>query len=129
AVGRSREALLDDHAAGMAGGRGEAEAQLLFRPDAGGHASAVITIERLGDERIAEPPRRGLRLLGAAHDLAARDRKPAFGEAALGRVLIARQFDRHQRGAACDGGANSLLTGAVAKLHETLIVEPRNRNA
>jgi hypothetical protein len=94
------EELLDDDVAalGLAQRLVEAEAELLFRSDADRDAAAVIAVERLGDERVAQPARLPHRLLGRAHDDAARHRDAVVVEQLLGLILVARDIDRDQRG-------------------------------
>jgi hypothetical protein len=68
---------------------GEAEAQALLVRDGGGDAAAVIAVQRLGHDGVAQPPRRPQRVLLIAHDQAARDRDAVVAQQVLGEVLVA----------------------------------------
>jgi hypothetical protein len=126
------EELLDDHVAAvlrLALRLAEAEAELLLILDADGDAAAVIAVERLHHQRVAQPPRLAHRIVLAPHDDAARDGDSALVEQLLGEVLVAGELGRDERGLAGNRGADALLVLAVAELDEAGFVEPHHRDS
>ncbi len=119
---------LHDHAAAVLPRDLERPPDVVRRSDVDRDPPAVIRVEGLHHDRIADPLRRGHRIVGALHQPLPRDREAEVGEDTVGLLLVGGELDRDVRGAAGDGRLDPLLEPAVPELDHALLVEPDPRD-
>ena len=121
---------LHHHAApaGLALGDVEGGADGVGAAEVQAHAAAVVAVQRLDDDRVADPVGRRDRGLHRAHRLAARHRQPRRREQLGGEVLVAGDVDRERAGPRGHGGPDALGVDALAELHQGVLVEADPRD-
>ena len=87
-------------------------------------AAAVVAVERLDDDREADPAGRGHGLVGGAHRLLLGHRQPGRAEQLGREVLVGGDVDRDRAGLGGHRGADPLGVDALAELDEGVLVEP-----
>ena len=114
------EGLDDDVAAAALAARaiGIGLAHLRFVGEIDHHAAAMIAVERLQHDRVAEAAGGVDRLVDGADDGGARHGDADLVQQAVGQLLVAGDVDRDVGRLAGDGGPDPLLVGAVAELDE-----------
>ena len=122
------EEALDQHRAAVLAGDGEGRLDLLGlgQPDA--DAAAVVAVERLDHDRVADPPGRADGILGVVDHALLGHRQAEIAEQPAGLLLVGGQLDRDVRRAAGDGRLDALLEAAMAELDQALAVEPQPGN-
>ena len=120
AVVLARDEGLDDDAAVAAfllGDGKRLEDGLVIR-EVDHHAAAVVAIEGLGDDGIAEAAGLPDGVLGAADNDRPRHGDANFLQHAVGEFFVAGHLDGDVGGLAGDGGPDALLVGTVSELDE-----------
>ena len=121
---------LDDHAAAagllLRDREGLADVVLVLQVEA--HAAAVVAVERLDHDRVADPAAAGHCLVGRAHRLLLGHRQAGRAEQPGGEVLVGGDVDRDRGGLRGHGGADPLGVDALAELDEGVLVEPDPRD-
>ncbi len=106
----------------------EAPPDLLGAGQSEADAAPMIAVERLGDHRPPDLRRRRNGFLGGADQRSAWRGHARGGQERFRQMLVARGFDRDQRGVAGDRCAEYLLPAAPAKAEQALIVEATDRD-
>ena len=117
---------LHDHpaAAGLLLGDRERLADVLGVLQVEADAAAVVAVERLDDDGVADPLGHRGRLVGGAHRLLLGHRQAGRTEQPGGEVLVGGHVDGDRAGGRGHGGADPLLVHALAELHQRVLVEP-----
>ena len=117
--------LHDDHAApGLLVGDRERRAHVVLVLEVEADAAAVVAVERLDHDRVADPLRRPDGLVGGAHGVLLRDREAGGAEQPGGEVLVGGDVDRDRGGRRGHRGADPLGVDALAELDQGVLVEP-----
>ncbi len=119
---------LDHHGRsfGVSGLEGGGDAVLAG--DVDGDAPAVIAVERLDDDGIADSFGRPHRLIHAVDQALLRHGQTEVGEDAVGEILVRRDFNGDMRGLRRQRRLDPLLVLALADLDQAGVVEPVDRN-
>ena len=94
-----------------------------------GHALAVIAVDRLEHDRVADLLRRLDRAVELVDQPLFRHRQAEVAEDAIGQRFVLGDLGRDHRGVAGRRGLDALLVLAVAHLDQALVVEPEPGNA
>ena len=120
---------LDEDGAGVLAGLVEGDGDVGGAADAERHAAAVVGVEGLQDQRIAEPVGGAHRLLRRADHALARHRQAQVAEDLVGLLLVRRDLDGDVARLRGDGGLDALLVTAVAELHQAAVVQAQPGDA
>nr|GEU28221.1 hypothetical protein [Tanacetum cinerariifolium] len=127
---RAFQVFFHDHAAAVAARVFKGRFHLLGRDAHGGHALALVGVQRFDGDRHADAARGALRLLDVGHQASARHGHARFGQQGLGQLLVAGDVGGHQRRVAGDGSLQALLPAAPAQLEQVRFLrQAQGRNA
>ena len=101
---------------------------VVVRAQVEAHPAAVVAVERLDHDRIADALGSLDRTLGRAHHLRARHGQPGRAEQLVGEALVRREVDRDGRSARGHRRADALLVDALAQLDQARLVEADERD-
>ena len=140
ALGDCCQPAVDDQAAVVAAGdvglhdhpaatrlllrHGEGLADVLGVLQVEADTSAVVAVERLDDDGVADPLGDDHRLLHRADGLLLRDRKAGGTEQPCGEVLVGGDVDGDRAGGRRHRGPDALLVDTLAELDEGVLVQP-----
>ncbi len=117
---------LDDHPAapGLVLGDRERRADVVGVLEVQADAAAVVAVERLDHDRVADAVGDGGRLVGGAHGLLLGHRQPGRAEQPGGEVLVGGDVDGDRAGGRGHRRPDPLLVDALAELDQRVLVEP-----
>ena len=104
-------------------------AHLAHRLQIDADAAAMVAVQRLDHDRIADPVRRADGVIHIADDLAARNGDSDLVEELVGQLLVRGDVDRDVRRSRGDGRPDALLMDAMSELNQRSAgIEPDHRN-